>query len=735
VRRAPLAICVLIGLALPAAAAAHAGADGAVATAGTSLRQVAKECAAYTPRAEARLRGAETRILGGDHAAEHARSRAQSRRAACTPAGKVRPGFAAEVRRAASAKRVHATGPPEAVGAWAGPYPMNGVIAIHATLMPNGKILYFYNNPSFGDEDLAKVMVWDPVTKTGVRRDVPSNIWCAGQVLLADGRVLVVGGNLKYQDPVNPNVPGNSFRGLNEIWLFDPVTESWTQGPNMRHGRWYPTATRLADGRVLITAGWDETGNGSSANNRDVELYTPAADGRGPGTVQVVGDNDLDYYPHQFVLPDGRVLIAGPRIDDTYYVNPAANFAFSQAPDLNVDRVFGFGFGVLLPGPPSGSSNVLLVGGATTGDANGSTATTEQLDAASPGGGWQPRASLPESRRNVNGVILPDGNVLAVGGNQEGASNGYRKEALLYSPAANSWTPMATQPEGRGYHSTALLLPDASVVSAGGDTDPVRGIVNDIAEVFAPPYLFRGVPGPAIGSAPGSVGYGAQFAIGASGQVSRAVLMAPGATTHANDMNQRHVELAITPTAGGVLAASPPSPNVAPPGPYMLYLLNAQGVPSAARWVWVGVPVPPGYSAGAGAGAVGPGVAGAGAAARRISPPKVKRLRVGVVFTRGAATVRLVLKTGSAFRGTLGLYPVRKGIGGRAIKRALVSKKIAGRGGRNVVLPARFSTTGKRFPLKLRMAMRLKDPRGGANRIVTRSILLRRSPPSARFLG
>ncbi len=51
---------------------------------------------------------------------------------------------------------------------------------------------------------------------------------------------------------------------------------------------------------------------------------------------------------------------------------------------------------------------------------------------------------------------------------------------------------MATQGEGRGYHSTALLLPDASVVSAGGDTDPVRGIVNDIAEVFSPPYLFRG---------------------------------------------------------------------------------------------------------------------------------------------------------------------------------------------------------------------------------------------------
>jgi Galactose oxidase-like, Early set domain/Kelch motif len=738
VRPATLFMCVLIGLAVPAAASAHARHDGAVPTAATSLRQVANECATYSPRAEARLRRAEAGALGGEHAAEHARSRAEARREACTPAGKVRPSYAARVRRAATAKHVHAVGPASAVGQWSGPIPMNGIIAIHATLMPNGKILFFYNNPSFGDEDAAKVMVWDPATRTGVRRDVPSNIWCAGQVLLADGRVLVVGGNLQYQ--AAPGTPGGSFKGLNEIWLFDPISETWTQGPNMRHGRWYPTATRLADGRVLITAGWDETGNGSSANNRDVELYTPAADGRGPGTVQVVGDNDLDYYPHQFVLPDGRVIIAGPRIDDTYYVNPAASFAFTQAPDLNVDRVFGFGAGVLLPGPPSGSSKVLLIGGATNGDANGSTATTEELDAANPGADWQFRAPLPESRRNVNGVILPDGNILAVGGNQEGASNGYRKETLLYSPVANGWTPMATQGEGRGYHSTALLLPDASVVSAGGDTDPVRGIVNDIAEVFSPPYLFRG-PGPAITSVPASVGYGAQFAIGASGQVSRAVLMAPGATTHANDMNQRHVELAISPTAGGVLAAAPPSPNVAPPGPYMLFLVNAQGVPSAARWVWVGVPVPPGFSAGAGAGAVGgagAGAAGAGAGAagaQRISPPRVKRLRVRVVFTRGAATVRLVLATDSAFRGTLGLYPVRRGIGGRAIKRALVSKKVAGRGGRNVVLPARFSTSSKRFPLKLRLALRLKDPRGGADRIVSRSILLRRSPPSARFLG
>jgi hypothetical protein len=419
-----------------------------------------------------------------------------------------------------------------------------------------------------------------------VRRDVPSNIWCGGQVLLADGRVLVVGGNLQYQ----VGGPGGSFKGLNEIWIFDPATETWTQGPNMQHGRWYPTATKLADGRVLITAGWDESGNGASANNRDVEVYTPAADGQGPGTVQVVANRDIDYYPHQYVLPDGRVILAGPRHVDTAILNPSG-WTFTDIPDLQINRDYGYGAGVLLPGPPAGSTKVLLIGGANN-TADSSTATTEQFDAANPSAGWSFRAPLPQSRRNVNGVILPDGKILAVGGNTTGASDGYRFETESYDPATNAWTPLASQAEGRGYHSTALLLPDGRVLSAGDDTVAGGGWTSDIAEIFSPPYLFNGAR-PSIASAPASVGYNAPFTIGTSDAVSRAVLVAPGATTHANDMNQRHVELSIAPTTGGVLATSPPSGNVAPPGPYMLFLLNAQGVPSVARFISVGTGPPP----------------------------------------------------------------------------------------------------------------------------------------------
>ena len=322
-RRALLGGALSLGLALPAAAL---GQGQALSASTMSIESAAKVCRKDTPRAEKRLRAIEILALGSRHAAEHAAERAQGRREACAPGGRLKPGFVAKVKAQASAKKVNA-GPPSQVGQWSAPIDLTGIVAIHTTLMPNGKVLFFYNNPEFGDEARGRVMVWDPATQTGVRRDVPANIWCAGQVLLADGRVLVVGGNLKYE----VGGPAGSFKGLNQIWIFDPTTETWLRGPDMEHGRWYPTATKLPDGEVLITAGWDESGNGAASNNQDLEVYTPAADGHGPGTVRVVAHRDIDYYPHQYVLPDGRVILAGPRNVDTAFINPG-DWTFTDIP-------------------------------------------------------------------------------------------------------------------------------------------------------------------------------------------------------------------------------------------------------------------------------------------------------------------------------------------------------------------------------------------------------------------
>ncbi len=159
------------------------------------------------------------------------------------------------------------------------------------------------------------------------------------------------------------------------------------------------------------------------------------------------------------------------------------------------------------------------------------------------------------------------------------------------------------QAKWRTYHSTALLLPDGRVLSAGDDywdvgdlPDPWAddGQPADEAEIYSPPYLFDGndpAPRPAIGSAPAAIRYGDELGVAiAARAAARAVLVAPGAVTHGNDMNQRHVELAVTGAVPGkgINVRAPADPSLAPPGHYMLFVFDAQGTPSVARWVRLG---------------------------------------------------------------------------------------------------------------------------------------------------
>jgi hypothetical protein len=104
-------------------------------------------------------------------------------------------------------------------------------------------------------------------------------------------------------------------------------------------------------------------------------------------------------------------------------------------------------------------------------------------------------------------------------------------------------------------------------------------------EVFSPPYLFRGAQ-PSLANAPSSITYGASFAIDVSQPIASAVLMRPGSVTHSFNMEQRLVGLVLTGQSGDHLQlVAPPNANIAPPGVYMLFVLNAQGVPSHAAFV------------------------------------------------------------------------------------------------------------------------------------------------------
>ena len=512
---------------------------------------------ASRPLTEEELHRLEVAALGPAHAAEHARERRLQGEAAA------RSTLPVELLTFALATRTLLAGAPRDVGSWTAPAALP-IVAVHAVLLPTGKILLFtYDPASNGTQGFAAV--WDPETGTSRRVDPPSNLWCAGHTVLPDGRVVVVGGNLANSTPTENN------KGLNQIWVFNPFNETWIRQPDMRKGRWYPTATRLPSGNVLITSGWDETG--TYTMNGDIEVFTPSSDPDGVGTVNMLATQEFSLYPHQFVLPDGRVAVAGPGTADTGIIDPATG-AWTELPDLSFPRTTSSA--VLAPAGPLGSGRILLFGG--------NTGRADAIDALSPAPAWEPLAPLPEKRRNLNTVILPDDTLLTVGGNTTDKYDGPLLESLLYDPQSDAWTHMASQTDPRGYHSTALLLPDGRVWSAGDDGPLSGGSSTDTYEIFSPPYLFRG-PRPTITSAPAAVALGSTFAVGTPDEVVRATLVALGSTTHADDMNQRLISLTPVrrPDGTGVDLTAPDNANVALPGQYMLFLLNDAGAPSVAR--------------------------------------------------------------------------------------------------------------------------------------------------------
>jgi hypothetical protein len=145
---------------------------------------------------------------------------------------------------------------------------------------------------------------------------------------------------------------------------------------------------------------------------------------------------------------------------------------------------------------------------------------------------------------------------------------------------------MAPQNVQRTYHSTAVLLPDGRVLSAGSND---QGSMQQTYEIFSPPYLFKGTR-PAISSVPATLSYGANFTIATpeAASITRIGLIHPGATTHAYDNDQRFVDLSFTIGSGQLTATAPASGDYAPPGYYMLVILNSNGVPSVAQFVKIG---------------------------------------------------------------------------------------------------------------------------------------------------
>lgn len=449
------------------------------------------------------------------------------------------------------------------VGVWSTPQQL-GVVAIHAAMLHTGKVLFWWYPKGTATRSPAKLYDYATGTITDASVSFDGDFFCSGATMMKDGRLMIIGGLFG-----NPH-PHVLDLGIKLTAIFDPVTETWTQGPDMNFARWYPTAVELNDGKILALTGKDETGTKMVL---PMEVYDPSTNvwTTLPSSANIGPMSDS--YLKMKLLPSGKIAMAGANAQSLLF-NPMTN-KWTKSARMNFGNRY-HGASVLLPG----LNKVFTAGGTLTYPGGGSTATAEVIDFSQATPAWNYVAPMNFPRYNSNLVLLADGTVMEIGGAQVSRYSQPVMTPEIYDPVADTWTEMADQPNPRTYHSTALLLPDGTVISAGSD-DPDNQPSGLEYEIFSPPYLFKGAR-PTITSAPTSITYWQRFLVSTpdAPNISRVALIRPGVTTHDNDFDQRYVDLTFSKGNGQILVTAPPNANSAPPGWYMLVLLNADGVPS-----------------------------------------------------------------------------------------------------------------------------------------------------------
>jgi hypothetical protein len=483
---------------------------------------------------------------------------------------------------------------PHVTGTWVVlPFQMP-INPISANLLPTGRVLIVAGsendarNNSKGAESY-RAATWDPTGTSEssiVVQNLNYDVFCSGTASLPDGRSLIVGGTSTYTT--------NSFTGDNRASIFSPISRVFMQSQNMANGRWYASAIALGDGRIMAMSGLTLSG----ATNTTIEIYDLRNAGAGwnaPTSVPFTPP----LYPRIFLLPNGKVFFTGqgksPPTANSWFFDPVSAHWTASA---RTTRDRQAGSSVLLPLlPPSYTPRVINFGGGSP-----ATNTTELIDLSASSPAWTPGPNMSTGRIQMNAVLLPNGQVLAEGGSVNNESpDTPGKTADLYDSSSNTMHSGGTAAYSRLYHSTVLLLPDATVMSLGSNPGN-RGSYEPAIEIYTPPYLFDSsdhlitTTRPIItGISSGLVGYNALLSVSytSTSAIRSAVLMRVGSDTHAFDMEQRMIGLCgptpEQPTCSGssnvLNLTTPPNGNIAPPGYYMLFLLDSAGVPSKARFI------------------------------------------------------------------------------------------------------------------------------------------------------
>jgi hypothetical protein len=365
----------------------------------------------------------------------------------------------------------------------------------------------------------------------------------------------------------------------------------------MGKGRWYPTVTTLPTGAALVVSGsYRDTVTGQDIINVDNQIWSQtgfASVTSLPNTTTLPSTGPFPLYPRIHIASSGLVYLDfSPDILSLDLAAP--NRQWSSVKSLQGREASEYGCSVMYE-----KDKVLFVGGRIP-----PIATADVLDLSVPA--WEPTNAMNFPRRQHNATVLPDGSVLVTGGTRGEGFNDLRPGrpvhiAELWDPKTKQWTLMASEKTDRCYHSTAVLLPDGRVLSAGGgefqveQAPKVQAANNQQdshrdAQIFSPPYLFQDGPRPQIiSSSKDKIECGSTFDVTTSNpdQIDRISLVGLSSVTHSINTGQRLQFLNFKREGDVLKVFAPPNARSSPPGYYMLFILNKKGVPSIAKMVQI----------------------------------------------------------------------------------------------------------------------------------------------------
>jgi galactose oxidase len=476
--------------------------------------------------------------------------------------------------------------PPQPAGAskgsWGAPigFPL---VPAAAALLPGDKLLTWsaYSNTNFGgSRGYTQTAILD--LKTGLVTplrvsNTMHDMFCPGVSILPDGRILVSGGS---------NAGATS--------IYDPAKNTWTAAAPMKIPRAYQSNVTLSNGEVFTLGGSWTGGHGGKHG----EVWSAAGGWRRVDNASVTpiltkdpqGVFRSDNHAWLFAGADGTVFQAGPSKQMNMYTTAGKGSVTALGSRADSGDAMN-GNAVMYD-----VGKIITMGGSPAYQDSDATARAYAID-INDGVNVTRVGDMAARRAFANATVLPDGQVLVAGGQARAVPFSDATAAMapeLWNPATGKFTTLAPMAVPRTYHSLALLLPDARVFVGGGGLCGSSCTTNHPnGEIFTPPYLLdadgTARPRPAITAAPATAALGSSIQVTTSRATPTFSLIRMSTVTHSINTDQRRIPLTPTAVSGNTATLRiPGDPGVVIPGPYLLFAMDADGVPSVAATIRIG---------------------------------------------------------------------------------------------------------------------------------------------------